>query len=88
MMEIIRQIQILRTKINRHNIRYYVHDDPIISDSEYDKLMRELTVLENSHPEFIIPDSPTQRIGAEPLDNFQKPAIIHLMSFNQKGIII
>jgi len=70
-MDIFRQIQLLRIKINRHNIRYYVHDNPIISDSEYDKLMRKLTVLENAHPEFIIPDSPTQRIGAEPLENFQ-----------------
>ena len=70
-MDILRQIQLLRTKINRHNIRYYVHDDPIISDAEYDELMRELADLENEHPELITPDSPTNRVGAIPLKQFQ-----------------
>ena len=70
-MDILRQIQLLRTKINRHNIRYYVYDDPIISDGEYDEIMRELEALEKQYPEFITPDSPTQRIGAEPLSGFQ-----------------
>ena len=45
-MDILRQIQLIRTKINRHNIRYYVHDDPIISDAEYDALLRALIELE------------------------------------------
>ena len=45
MMDIFRQIQLLRTKINRHNIRYYVYDDPIISDVEYDDLMQDLDQL-------------------------------------------
>ena len=45
-MDILRQIQLLRTKINRHNIRYYVYDDSIISDAEYDDFMRELEELE------------------------------------------
>ena len=71
MMDILRQIQLLRTKINLHNIRYYVHDDPIISDSEYDELMKELNHLEKSHPERITLDSPTQRVGAKPLAEFQ-----------------
>lgn len=70
-MDILRQIQLLRTKINRHNIRYYVHDDPIISDAEYDELMWELNQLEKEHPELIVPDSPTQRVGAMSLEQFQ-----------------
>ena len=70
-MDIMRQIQLIRTKINRHNIRYYVHDDPIISDAEYDELMQELNQLEKEHPELIIPDSPTQRVGAMSLEQFQ-----------------
>ena len=56
-MDILRQIQLLRTQINRHNIRYYVNDDPIISDIEYDELMRELENLETQHPDFITADS-------------------------------
>ena len=70
-MDILRQIQHLRTKINRHNIRYYVHDDPIISDSEYDELMIELSRLEKENPKLITSDSPTQRVGAKPLAEFQ-----------------
>ncbi len=70
-MDILRQIQLLRTKINRHNIRYYVHDNPIISDYEYDELMRGLIKLEKEHPELITSDSPSQRIGAKPLEAFQ-----------------
>lgn len=70
-MDIFRQIQLLRTKINRHNIRYYVYDDPIISDVEYDDLMQDLDQLEKEHPELITPGSPTQRVGAKPLEAFQ-----------------
>ena len=70
-MDILRQIQLLRTKINRHNIRYYVHDDPIIADAEYDELMQELNQLEKEHPELIVSDSPTQRVGAVSLEQFQ-----------------
>ena len=73
-MDIFRQIQLLRTEINRHNIRYYVYDDPIISDVEYDDLMKELDQLEKDHPELITPDSPTQRVGAKPLEAFQSIA--------------
>ncbi len=70
-MDILRQIQHLRTKINRNNIRYYVHDDPIISDSEYDELMMELSRLEKENPKLITSDSPTQRVGAKPLEEFK-----------------
>lgn len=64
------QLEALRTKINAHNHRYYVLDDPIVSDAEYDRLMSELQSLEQAHPEFITPESPTQRVGAQPLSAF------------------
>ncbi len=64
------RIEALRKLINYHNYRYYVLDDPEIPDSEYDRLMRELERLEAVHPELITPDSPTQRVGAEPLKEF------------------
>src|ERR671936_1663554 len=61
----------LRREIERHNHRYYVLDDPEISDPEYDALLNELRDLEAEHPELRTPDSPTQRVGAEPLDKFE-----------------
>lgn len=64
------QIERLRAEINDHNYRYYVLDDPVISDADYDSLFRELEDLEQSHPELISTDSPTQRIGAEPMEAF------------------
>ncbi|MCR4298128.1 MAG: NAD-dependent DNA ligase LigA [Gallionella sp.] len=60
----------LRTEIERHNYRYYVLDDPSIPDAEFDKLFRELQALEAQHPELLIPDSPTQRVGGKPLKSF------------------
>jgi len=60
----------LREIINHHNYRYYVLDSPEISDAEYDELMRELRQLEAEHPELVTPDSPTQRIGAPPVEAF------------------
>lgn len=63
-------IQHLREQLNSHNIQYYVHDDPIISDSEYDAMMRELQELEKKNPHLITTNSPTQRVGAEPLPEF------------------
>lgn len=60
----------LREKINFHNHRYYVLDNPEISDGEYDKLMRELQDMEAKHPELIRADSPTQKVGAPPLEAF------------------
>lgn len=64
------RIAFLRNELHRHNHRYYVLDDPEISDAEYDRLMRELTELEAAHPEFASPDSPTVRVGAAPLSRF------------------
>ncbi|WP_455197941.1 NAD-dependent DNA ligase LigA, partial [Kaarinaea lacus] len=60
----------LREQINYHNYRYYVLDDPEIPDAEYDRLFRELQDLEKAFPELISADSPTQRVGAEPLPSF------------------
>ena len=60
----------LREQINHHNYRYYILDDPEVSDAEYDKLMRQLEALENEHPALRTPDSPTQRVGATPSEKF------------------
>src|SRR5437870_4949488 len=60
----------LRREIERHNHRYYVLDDPDISDAEYDALFRRLQALEEAHPELRTPDSPTQRVGAAPATEF------------------
>ncbi|MBP8718707.1 MAG: NAD-dependent DNA ligase LigA, partial [Candidatus Atribacteria bacterium] len=70
-MEIKKEIDRLREIINKHNYYYYVLDKPIISDYEYDELMRQLIKLEKDYPEFITPDSPTQRVGAKPLEEFK-----------------
>ena len=60
----------LRRQINHHNYRYHALDDPEISDGEYDALMRELRAIEEAHPELRSPDSPTQRVGAGPVEAF------------------
>ena len=60
----------IQEELNNHNYRYYVLDNPIISDYEYDQLLRELEELESAHPELITLDSPTQRIGSAPLTEF------------------
>ncbi len=62
--------QTLARDLHDHNIRYHVHDDPVISDAEYDRMMRELQALEEQYPALISPDSPTMRVGAPPLDSF------------------
>jgi DNA ligase (NAD+) len=64
------RVEELRKIINHHNYRYYVLDSPEISDAEYDELMKELRQLEAEHPELVTPDSPTQRIGAPPVETF------------------
>ena len=70
MVAITKKIKSLRQQINDHNYHYYVLDDPVISDGEYDQLFRKLEQLEGQHPELIVPESPTQRIGADPLEAF------------------
>lgn len=62
----------LRKEIRRHDYLYYVKDRPEISDAEYDRLFRELSDLETAHPDLVTPDSPTQRVGAPPLDELKK----------------
>jgi DNA ligase (NAD+) len=64
------RIEKLRETIDHHNYRYYVLDSPEISDQEYDRLFRELVQLEEEYPQFIVPDSPSQRVGAAPLEAF------------------
>ncbi|WP_084057283.1 NAD-dependent DNA ligase LigA [Desulfacinum hydrothermale] len=66
-----RRIEELRRQIRYHNYRYYALDDPEISDAQYDALFRELVRLEEAHPEFASPDSPTQRVGFAPLEQFE-----------------
>ena len=66
-----KQIQKLRDDINYHNYQYYVENNPVISDYEYDMLLKKLEALESQFPDLITPDSPTQRVGGEPLKGFQ-----------------
>jgi DNA ligase (NAD+) len=66
-----KQIKKLREEINYHNHKYYIENNPIISDYEYDMLLKKLEALEAEYPGLITPDSPTQRIGGEPLKGFK-----------------
>jgi DNA ligase (NAD+) len=66
------RIEALRERVRYHNRRYYIEDAPEISDAEYDTLYTELQTLEGEHPELVTPDSPTQRIGGEPLEGFEE----------------
>ncbi|NSW91989.1 MAG: NAD-dependent DNA ligase LigA [Firmicutes bacterium] len=70
-----KRIKELRDIINYHNYKYYVEDNPEISDYEYDAMYRELVELESIRPDLITPDSPTQRVGGQPLESFEK--VIH-----------
>ena len=62
----------LKQQIHFHNYRYHVMDAPIISDLEFDKLLTEIKQIEAEHPDWVTPDSPTQRAGAKPADRFNK----------------
>jgi DNA ligase (NAD+) len=62
----------LKEQVHLHNYRYHVLDAPLISDLEYDRLLNELKALETEHPNWVTPDSPTQRAGGAPLDKFEK----------------
>jgi len=64
------EIEELRKEINYHNYRYYVLDSPVISDQEYDRLLRRLEELEKMYPDLVTPDSPTQKVGAPPREEF------------------
>jgi DNA ligase (NAD+) len=90
--QIIKKADDLRKALHRHNYRYYVLDDPEISDAEYDRMMQELKLLEEDHPQLASPDSPTARVGASPLEKFESVAhTIPMLSldngFNDEDIL-
>lgn len=90
--ELQQQLEKLRAEIRYHNYRYYIVNDPIVSDSEYDQLMRKLREIEQDHPEWVTPDSPTQRAGAPPAERFSKlehPAPILSLgnAFDEKDVV-
>ena len=66
------RVEALREQLRYHNRRYYIEDSPEIPDSEYDALYKELESIELDHPELVTPDSPTQRIGGDPLEGFEE----------------
>src|SRR5438105_1642697 len=81
--ELLEQIQRLRAQVDDLRYRYHVLNDPEVTDAMYDGLMEELRKIETEHPEFITPDSPTQRVAGQPLAKFEK--VIHQVpqwSFN------
>ena len=77
------ELESLREEIRHHEYRYYVLDDPEISDAEFDRLMNQLKKLEAAHPELVTPDSPTQRVGGKPREGFVKvPHSIAMLSLD------
>ena len=70
-MDVRKRILELRKEIRSHDRKYYVENNPVISDYEYDKLMEELKRLESEHPEYVTPDSPTQRVSGQPVEGFR-----------------
>lgn len=80
MNEILERIKELRKTLSYHAKRYYVYDNPEISDFEYDRLYAELVRLEEEHPEYFDPTSPTCRVGGKPLDKFEK--VTHSVQMN------
>lgn len=66
------EYEALKDEIRHHNYRYYVLTDPVISDYEYDQKLKRLNEIESAHPDWVTPDSPTQRAGTEPIDKFKK----------------
>ena len=76
---VIKRVVELRQELNYHNHRYYVLDDPVIGDHDYDRLLQELRELEEEYPELVTPDSPTHRIGGDPADGFVQVEHRHTM---------
>lgn len=92
MEELRQRIEQLRWELRYHNYRYYILDDPSISDQEYDSLMRELIELEAKHPELITADSPTQRVGHTPSAKFatvthQEPLLSLSNAFSEQDLL-
>src|SRR4030042_2330107 len=69
--QIKKEIKKLREELDYHNYKYYIENSPIISDYEYDQLLKKLEKLEKENPELKTADSPTQRVGGHPLDGFK-----------------
>ena len=74
-MDVQKEIQTLQQELEQANYQYYVQDNPALSDYDYDHKLRRLEELEAEHPEFITPDSPTQRVGGKALEAFQQ--VVH-----------
>ena len=90
--DILKEIENLRDEIRYHNYRYYILDQPTITDSEYDSLIRRLMELEAEYPEFYSPDSPTQRVGGAPMEGFgtvvhSSPMLSLANAFNSQELI-
>jgi DNA ligase (NAD+) len=78
-----KEILNLRQQLDQHNYQYHVLDEPLVSDAEYDRLFRRLAQLETEHPELATPDSPTQKVGAPPLEKFTTVAhTLPMLSLN------
>jgi DNA ligase (NAD+) len=89
--KVIRELEELREKIRYHDNRYYVFDDPEISDAEYDRLFRALLDIENRYPDLVTPDSPSQRVGSKPQESFsqvthRRPMLSLENGFDEKDI--
>ena len=83
MANIQKQIEQLRAEIRHHDVLYYVHNAPEITDQQYDKLFAELKQLETKHPELITPDSPTQRVSEQPVEGFETvPHAVPMLSID------
>lgn len=87
-----RRAKRLRAEIDRHNYRYHVLDDPEIPDAEYDRMLRELQALEEKHPDLVVPESPTQRVGGAPIAVFaevrhRKPMLSLDNAFSREEVV-
>src|SRR3954453_16154885 len=71
-MDVQNRLAELRDAIRHHEERYYIHNDPQISDAEFDTLLHTLEQLEAEHPELVTPDSPTQRVAGRPIEGFEQ----------------
>jgi DNA ligase (NAD+) len=85
------RLERLRREVDEHNYRYYVLDEPSVDDAVYDALLRELTELEADHPELVTPESPTQRVGAQPSAAFasvahEAPMLSLANAFNEQEV--
>src|SRR5215208_4830627 len=85
MAEVAERADELKRQLAHHNHRYYVLDDPEVGDDVYDALLDELRAIERDHPELVTPDSPTQRVGAEPVSRLEKVTHLQPMYSRARG---